>query len=146
MNSQSIKQHRRWLGPAALLLTMAGFAIAPPAFARIIVNTIDPEASVSDDGRHLVVTLVRTTPLDCTATERAVVRTVTQRSTGAVAEGRTIVPCTDDTERSEVVCRTRGQPAFEEGPATAVAFARASDHGQVTDAHQWLVEITLVKD
>jgi hypothetical protein len=34
---------------------------------------------------------------------------------------------------------------FEEGPATVVAAARTSDDGEITDAHQWLVDVTLIR-
>jgi hypothetical protein len=70
--------------------------------------------------------------------------TVTQRATGAVAEGHTRLTCTGNTQQWEVHASTRGQEIFEEGPATAVALARTSDREDITDAHQWLVDITLV--
>jgi hypothetical protein len=38
---------------------------------------------------------------------------------------------------------TQGSAAFEAGPATAVAIAVTSVKGEVTDAHQWLVEVML---
>lgn len=140
------KPQKEWRVAAVLMLTLAGGFVARTAFARIIPNTIDPQATVTDHGRHLIVTLVRTTPLDCTPTERAAVRvTVTQRTTGAVAEGRVLVSCSEDPQRWAVDCWAQGEPAFEAGPATAVSFGRASDHGRATDAHQWLVEITLVE-
>jgi hypothetical protein len=48
------------------------------------MNTIDPVAIVADNGRHLIVT----GPIECTHGERVELRvTVTQRETGAVAEG-----------------------------------------------------------
>ena len=47
-------------------------------------NTIDPVAVVAGAGRHLIVT----GPIRCDQTERTYLRvTVTQRETGAVAEG-----------------------------------------------------------
>ncbi len=72
--------------------------------------------------------------------------TVTQRSTGAVAEGRGFVTCTGDTLQWEVRATTQGKETFEEGPATAVAFASTSERGDTDDAHQWLVNITLVRE
>jgi hypothetical protein len=71
---------------------------------------------------------------------------VTQRSTGAVAEGRAFITCSTDTLQWEVRASTQGQETFEEGPATAVAFAASSDRGDTDDAHQWLVNITLVRE
>jgi hypothetical protein len=48
-------------------------------------NTIDPVAVGADHGQHILVT----GPIACTAGERAQLRvTVTQRATGAIAEGR----------------------------------------------------------
>jgi len=41
---------------------------------------------------------------------------------------------------------TQGKASFDEGPATAVAIARSADRGESTDAHQWLVNVTLVAD
>ena len=70
--------------------------------------------------------------------------TVTQRATGAVAEGRTRITCTGNTQQWQVHASTQGKETFQEGPATAVALGRTSDRGDITDAHQWLVDITLV--
>ncbi len=110
------------------------------AFARITANTVDPVARVTDHGRHLIVT----GPIGCTEGERAYLRvTVTQRTTGAVAEGRTLVTCTGGTRRWRVDAAVQGEEAFEEGPAVAAALARTGEGGQTTDAHQWLVEIAL---
>jgi hypothetical protein len=65
--------------------------VASLAFARILVNTIDPVAIVAGAGRHLIVT----GPIECTQGERAELRvTVNQRETGAVAEGYGFVTCT----------------------------------------------------
>jgi hypothetical protein len=44
----------------------------------------------------------------------------------------------------EVHAVTHGKASFEEGPATAVALGSTTSRGQATDAHQWLVDITLV--
>ncbi len=41
---------------AATVLTLVGVFAAPIAFAKITVNTIDPLAIVTDNGRHLIVT------------------------------------------------------------------------------------------
>jgi hypothetical protein len=133
--------HVKGLMSAAMVMTLVGVFIAPLAFAFIMSNTIDPVAIVTDDGRHLVVT----GPIACTASERAYVRvTVTQRATGAVAEGHTLLTCTGDTQQWEVHAATQGKETFQEGAATAVALGRTTDRGDTTDAHQWLVDITLV--
>jgi hypothetical protein len=140
MSIQSIKQHKKWLVPAAILLTVAGLFVARTAFARIMPNTIDPQAVVTDNGRRLIAT-VRS---GCTGQGGSAVLevTVTQRSTGAVAQGRTWIACSGVIQPWEVHATTQGQAAFEEGDATAVALARTSSDG--ADAHQWLVNITLV--
>ena len=143
MTIQSIKQHKQWLVPAALVLALAGVFVARPAFARLVLNTIDPVGIVADNGRHVTLT----GPLAVTAGEQISLRvTVTQRSTGAVAEGRAILTGTGTTNQWEVTAAVEGDETFEAGPATAVAIARTSAGGQATDAHQWLVNITLVKE
>jgi hypothetical protein len=126
-----------------IALILAGVLIAPPASARIVTNTVDPVATATDNGRHLVVT----GPITCTAGERAYLRaTVTQRETGAVAEGQTFITCTGNTQQWEVHAATHGKETFQEGPATAVALGRTTSRGEITDAHQWLVDITLVAE
>ena len=143
MTLQSIKQHQKWLVPAALLLTVAGVFIARTAFARIFTNTIDPVGIVAEKGRHITVT----GPIAFDASERAELRvTVTQRSTGAVAEGRTFIISTGELQQWEVETAVEGAATFEAGPATAVAIARTTVAGKATDAHQWLVNITLMKE
>ena len=137
------QRHVRSVGSAAVVAAVAAAFVASAGFARVANNTIDPIAIVSDDGRHLVVT----GPFECTDGETLHLRvTVTQRSTGAVAEGRTIDTCTGGAQQWEVDASSRGAEPFEEGPATAVGVGRTTDHGETTDAHQWLVEITLVAE
>jgi hypothetical protein len=120
-----------------------GVCITPLAFAGVALNTIDPVAIVTDNGRHLIVT----GPIECTESERAYLRvTVTQRATGAVAQGRTRITCTGDTQHWEVHASLQGDEAFQEGSATAVALGRTTSHRKTTDAHQWLVNITLVRE
>jgi len=70
--------------------------------------------------------------------------TVTQRETGAVAEGYAFITCAGVSEQWEVHAVTHGKAIFDEGPATAVAIASTTFRRQATDAHQWLVDITLV--
>ena len=143
MTMQSIKQHKQWLVPAAIVLTLAGVFVARTAFAKVAFNTIDPVGIVAHHGRHVTLT----GPLAFTAGERAHLRvTVTQRTTGAVAEGHLILTGTGTTNQWEVTATVEGRETFEAGHATAVAIARTALHGQATDAHQWLVNITLVKE
>jgi hypothetical protein len=143
MTIQSIKQHRQWFVAAALVLTLAGLFVARTAFARIIRNTIDPVGIVAHHGRHVTLT----GPLAIAAGERAHMRvTVSQRTTGAVAEGRAVFLGTGTTNQWELEATVEGRETFEAGPATAVAIARTVVRGRATDAHQWLVNITLVKE
>jgi hypothetical protein len=98
---------------------------------------------VTDNGRQILVT----GPITCTAGERAQLRvTVTQRETGAMAEGHALVSCTGVDQQWELHASTQGSQLFQDGPATAVAIARTSDRGDITDAHQWLVAITLERE
>ena len=114
---------------------------AAQAFAKLTLNTIDPAGIVTHQGRRIVVT----GPLQCDRGETAWLRvTVTQRSTGAVAEGHTQIACTGDIQPWQVQAPAQSNESFQEGAATAVAIARTTDRGAATDAHQWLVAITLV--
>jgi hypothetical protein len=128
--------------PALLAVPLlAGLLAAPLASAKIMRNTIDPVALVTGEGLHLFVT----GPFVCTAGERMHLRlTVTQRATGALAEGRTLALCTGADQQWELHASAQGKRAFAEGPAIAVAVARTFDRRGATDAHQWLVEVTLV--
>ena len=137
-NSQT---HR--LATAVIALFVAGLFATPAVLAKLVQNTIDPIASVGDDGRHLVVT----GPITCTAGERMYLRvTVTQRTTGALAEGTTFLVCTGTPQEWEVHAATQGRETFDVGSAAAVASARTTARGDTTDAHQWLVAITLVEE
>jgi hypothetical protein len=79
------------------------------AFAGLSANTIDPVAIVTDNGRHLIVT----GPVVCTAGETAYLRvTVTQRLTGAVAQGLTRLTCTGDDQQWEVHAVAYGKETF----------------------------------
>ena len=143
MSIQSIKKHQKWLVPAAILLTLVGVFVARTAFAGTFLNTINAVGIVADKGRHLTVT----GPIGATAGDRVELRlTVTQRSTGAAAEGRAFLTATGAVQQWEVETAAEGGATFEAGPATAVAFARNTVGGKATDAHQWLVNITLVME
>lgn len=126
---------------AALLLILTSLLVASVAFARVTRNTIDPIAVLTDGGRHLILT----GPVGCTAGERLHTRlTLSQRSTGAIAEGRTLDTCTGAPQQWELSASIRGKARFEPGPAVAVG--RTFQRGQPTDAHQWLVDVTLVEE
>ncbi len=88
-----------------------------------------------------------TGPIECTARERVYLHlTVTQRTTGAVAEGSAFVTCTGVLQQWEVHAETKGKASFAPGAATAVGLASTSLRGRATDAHQWLVSVTLVEE
>ncbi len=128
---------------AAIALTLVGVCFVPLAFAKLVRNTIDAVAIVTENGRHIRVT----GPILCSEGEPAYLRvTVTQRSTGAVAEGSTLIACTAAIQQWAVHASTQGRAAFQEGPAVAVALARTTDRGDTDDAHQWLVNIVLVRE
>jgi len=133
----------RCLVSAAIVLTLAGAWLVPLAFARIMRNTIDSVATVTDNGRQIMLT----GPHRCDQIQRGDLRvTVTQRSTGALAEGHTVITCTADEQQWELRASTQGKKTFEAGPAIAVAVASTSSAGDTDDAHQWLVSITLVRE
>jgi len=81
----------------------------------------------------------------CTAGEAYDVRvTLTQRTTGALAEGTAHITCAGSLQQWLIAASTRGRESFENGPATATAVGITSDRGTTTDSHQWLVNVTLI--
>ncbi|HEY6131664.1 MAG TPA: hypothetical protein VIV27_06570 [Halioglobus sp.] len=128
---------------AAIVLTLASAWRASPALAKIARNTIDPVAIVSDHGRRIIVT----GPIRCDKKQRVALRvTVTQRSTGAVAEGRALFTCVVDGQQWRLRAAKQGKKTFKEGPAIAVAVASTYGAGDADDAQQWLVDITLAQE
>ena len=143
MKIHTRKHLKPWLVPATLVLFIVGLFVARTAFARITVNTIDPAGIVADKGRQVTLT----GPIAVTVGERTELRvTVTQRSTGAVAEGVISFTGTGQTNQWEITASAEGRAAFEAGPATVVGLARSSVSGGATDAHQWLVNVTLLRE
>jgi hypothetical protein len=103
-------------------------------------NTIDPLVLLSEDGRHLVVT----GPITCPVDDRVRIRvTITQRTTGAIAEGITHVVCTGEPQEWVAELAAHGKEVFLPGAATAVAFGRTTNPVESPDAHQWLVNVEL---
>jgi hypothetical protein len=115
--------------------------LVSPSIAGVrLGNTIDPLVSLSENGRHLVVT----GPITCPADDRVRIRvTVTQRTTGAIAEGITHVVCTGEQQEWVAELSTRGKQAFLPGDATAVALGQTTNPVDSPDAHQWLVTVEL---
>ena len=133
MNTHNRKHLKTWLVPVALLVVLSSLFIARTALARVSYNTIDTVGIVADKGRQVTVT----GPIAVTAGERTELRvTVTQRSTGAVAEGVIFFTGTGQTNHWELTAVAEGRATFEAGPATVVGLARSSINGQATDAHQ----------
>jgi hypothetical protein len=130
-----------WIAPLLVVTIVAFTPIAPAAFAKVVVNTIDPVGKVTDNGRQITIT----GPLRCSDSQRTYLRvTVTQRSTGAVTEGQSFIECSTEIRQWEVRLPVHGRAAFQEGEAIAVALARTeTNRGNSDDAHQWLVPITL---
>lgn len=125
---------------AAVLAIVTGASLAPVLFAKVILNTIDPVLAMSADGRHITVT----GPISCSQTQPLDLSvTVTQRTTGAIAQGHTRIACTAEQRQWAVQAWVRGNETFEEGAATAVAVALTTTGHTVDDAHQWLVNVTL---
>ncbi|HZW11421.1 MAG TPA: hypothetical protein VFF69_16070 [Phycisphaerales bacterium] len=122
------------------VLILAALWLAPEALARLSANTIDTTATISDKGRHLVLT----GPLTCDRVQWVDLRvTVTQRETGALAEGCVRFIGTPEQQIWTLEAQTKGRNGFVAGPATAVALATSTLNGQTDDAHQWLVDIVL---
>ena len=143
MNSPTRKHFKTWLMLASLLVILAAVLVARTTFARVTYNTIDPIGIVTDKGRKVMVT----GPIAVTAGQRTELRvTVTQRSTGAVAEGVIFFSGTGQTNQWELTALTEGRAPFTAGPAIVVGLARSSVRGQPTDAHQWLVNVTLLNE
>ena len=143
MNNLTQRSFKAWLVPATLLVILASIFVVRTALARITMNTIEPVSIVADQGRKVIVT----GPIAVTEGERTELRvTVTQRSTGAIAEAVLFFSGTGQTNQWEVTAITEGRAAFEAGPATVVGLARNLVQGRATDAHQWLVNVTLVNE
>ncbi len=125
------------------LLILAALWLAPGALAKLSANTIDTTGTISGNGRHLVLT----GPLTCDRVQWVDLRvTVTQRETGALAEGSLRFIGTPEQQIWMLEAQTYGRNAFVPGPARAVALAISSARGRADDAHQWLVDITLEEE
>ena len=127
----------------SLLVAIVLTLVSPLALARIVRNTIDATAIATKGGRNLIVT----GPLECSSGERVhVFVSVTQRTTGAIADGRGLLVCTGEESPWTVEAEVQGKATFDSGPAVAVAIAWTVRRGVTTDAHQWLVPVTLVAE
>ena len=128
---------------AAALAIVAGLLATSPLFGRLVGNTIHPTVTITEGARTLIVS----GPMECTEGERVhVLVTITQRTTGAIAEGRGFKTCSGAPEEWEVEAHSRGEAGFVAAGATAVAVAWTERRGVSTDAHQWLVPVTLIPE
>jgi hypothetical protein len=128
---------------ASIIAILAAAAVfAPLAYAKLSANTIDTVATLSGNNRRIHVT----GPFSCDQTQPVFMRvTVTQRSTGAIAEGTAELIGTVAPQQWHIVAKAIGSTAFEPGLATVVALAKSTAApGHPDDAHQWLVNVTLV--
>src|SRR5262245_30779356 len=106
--------HPRYPIPAAVI-TLAAVLTAHGATARITPNPIDPVASVSKDGRQLIVT----GPIRCDAGQRASIGVKIGRgSCRERAEGDALLVCTRDTQHWENDASTRRNETFQDGACT----------------------------
>jgi hypothetical protein len=97
-------------------------------------QTIAPIVSLRPDGA-----LVVSGPVACTRGERSTVDArVTQRQTGALAEGRWRGTCTGKKQTWRVRrALTKHRERFARGAAEACGLLLTRRRGRVTDAHQW---------
>jgi hypothetical protein len=119
-------------------------ALTASASAGVVLNTIDREASL-DAGGHVVAV---TGPIRCSQVERATVRvTVSQRTTGAVAEGQWRGLCRRST-RTWTAKRfvPQGSATFQAGGAQVCALAVTRRAERATDAKQWCRAIELTNE
>ena len=143
MSTYIRKHFRTWFVPVAAFVVLSSLLITRTVLAKITFNTIDTVGIVTGEGRQVTVT----GPIAVTAGERTELRvTVTQRSTGAVAEGVIFLTGTGQTNQWEITAIAEGRAAFQAGPATVVGLARSSSQSKATDAHQWLVNVTLLSE
>jgi hypothetical protein len=133
----------RTLWKAVVGSLVGALLVGGTAHARVAYNTIDPVAMIEKGERGLIVG----GPIACSVGERVhVLVTVTQRTTGAIAEGRGILMCTGDVMLWAVEAEAQNDERFTQGESTAVAVAWTVRRGVTTDAHQWLVPITLIAE
>ena len=138
-----VQQVSRMIRPIIAAALMFGVVAVPLTRAKVILNTIDPVAVATEGGHHVVVT----GPLTCTEGERAYLSlTLTQRTTGALAEGNALITCTGVEQQWSVDAAVHGKAGVTPGPAVAVAVATTVLRGTTTDAHQWLVDVTIVPE
>lgn len=106
-------------------------------------GNVNSTATVSDNGRHLVVT----GPITCTEGLRiqSLAVTVTQRGIGAVAHGHTHGRCTGEEQQFSVNAKVRGSAEFLVPGVAEVCAAPQIGIGKLhTDSIQWCNEEVLL--
>ena len=111
---------------------------------RVITGVYSPDidlVQVSADGRQLRVS----GPIVCTKGEQLSVRaTITQRSTGALADGQWAGTCTGLLQRWTIrQLNAYGAPSFRVGSAQACGLATTWYRGRRSDAYQWCGNVTV---
>ena len=114
------------------------------AATGVQTNTVNSVLNVSQNGRHIQVT----GPIACSRIQPVFLRvTVTQRSTGAVAESYGFLIGTTTSQQWQVNVAAQGLARFAPGEATVVVEAETYvSFFQRDDAHQWLVKVNLVNE
>ena len=140
-----LKKVKTWLAlsvlgasPLALAFTIPGLDIGRKLF--------DPEATLSADGRSIVLTGAIG---PCSARERTseVQAQITQESVLASANGRDKRPCstTAPVAFSITVTVDEGKPAFVLGPAKVCGTGISRAEGQIIDVETWCTFVNLVE-
>jgi hypothetical protein len=129
------------LGPPAAVARIFRAISIPLSPGIIFVGPgLSTPVELAENGRLLFVG----GHITCDPGERVRVRvTVSQESTGAIAEGFTQETCTGLEEPFELGAATRGPARFQVGPAQACALATTREHGTPTDAFQWCKDVTV---
>jgi hypothetical protein len=128
---------------------LAGRLGSTTALARRVISIpfgIETPLALSANNR-LIRVAGHTGQVDCEAGLQFHVRvTVTQQSTGAVAEGHAQERCTGGSQTWEALATTRGRTVFESGEALVCGFATVrdrEDRGAIIFTRQWCRAITL---
>ena len=139
-----VARHYRWsFAVAFLVLALVSASVMPIVYAGIQANTIDPSGAIAVGGHQIHIT----GPIMATQGEEVHLKiTVTQRTTGAIAEGEVKFVATGAPQHWQATAHRFHKETFAEGPAVAVAVARTTLQGKTTDSHQWLVPIMLVQN
>jgi hypothetical protein len=124
----------RRFGLLVSLCAISVLLLAQTTSAAMFRNTINPDVTVNGAGHILSVR----GPIGCDDGELLRLRiTVTQATTGALAQGYTSLNCTGDDLEWSLKAVTYGAARFEEGPAQACALGLTRLGNSVTDIRQW---------